>query len=844
MKCIIVFLLLFSNRIHAWNTCSDEPFCDRIRNQQSTSQITLDKESLTTESNKIEATLINEDTGRNLKLEISATENGIFRFTIDDATVPRFRASQALNGDPAVVDIDPVEGDDDIEMTVGDIKVVLQYSPFKISIYYLEELAIVINEQNYITFNSEDDDKSIAIDFSFPTATTAYGIPEHAESLSLKSTASLGLDPYRLYSSDYPGYDISTQEALYGAVPVLYGHGLERTSGIFWLNSAQTFVDIEKTESEGVRALFISESGIMDIFALPGPTLDASVKQYVSLTGTAPLPQYYTLGHHQCRWSYMSQEDVETVVEKFDEFELPFDVIWLDIDYTNGYRYFTWNTVTFPNPVAMQEKINDSGRKAVMIVDPHIKVDSDYFVWETANAEGYFVKDSNGDNYEAECWPGLSSWLDFFNTEAVEYYVSLFSMDNYEDVTDIVQIWNDMNEPAVFEVDEKTFPRDLVHSGDILHRDVHNMYGFTQTVATYRALRERYGDTQRPFTLTRSHFAGNQRYSAVWTGDNLASWEHLRISFPMCLTEAISGISFCGADVGGFSGNPSEELAQRWYQAGAWLPFFRAHSDMYAERREPYLYESDEVVDRIRDALNMRYSFLPVWYTLFYEHERYGNPVIVPISYHYPSEPETLEMDDQWLVGRDILVHPVAEESAEEVEVYLPGGSNEIWFDITNNLAYQGYGYYKIAVTMDSVPVYHRGGSIIAKKNVVRQSSAFTHSDPYTIYVFLDVNDEATGTLYIDDFESFKYQNGEYHYYTLDFKENKLSVVETDVVSGLPAVSHNIDEIYIYGANTDAKEAVTDTKSKHKVSYNHDRSHMKLTDLNLALKHGAVIEII
>ncbi|GJQ88220.1 hypothetical protein Trydic_g13212 [Trypoxylus dichotomus] len=838
MKRILILVLSLSIAV-AWNTCSDEPFCDRIRNEGVISPLFLDKDSINSDLSSVEAILTNAAGDINFTLSISATENDIFRITIDSESKPRYRVSQALKSEPTLLPITATIDADELQVVSGENLLLLDYATLKISIYKEDKLILIINDQGKIAFNEEEEDQSIAMDFTFLGAVTAYGIPEHAERLSLQSTGPGGLSPYRLYNADYPGYPIGTQEALYGTIPVLYGHGVNGTSGIFWLNAAQSFVDIARTDNS-VQSLFISESGIIDIFVLPGPTFQSAVKQYISLTGTTPLPQYYTLGHHQSRWSYVTQEEAETVVKEFDNYDLPLDVIWLDIDYTNGFRYFTWNYTAFPDPTGLQEFIDSTGRKVVLIIDPHFKVDNEYFVWVTATENNYFVKNPNGTDYQASCWPDLSSWIDYLNKDAADYYASLYGMDKFTDVTDIVQFWNDMNEPAVFDVFEKTFPRDLVHYGGVIHRDVHNIYGLSQTVATYHGLLARYNYNKRPFVLTRSHFAGTQRYSAIWTGDNLASWEHLRISFPMCLTQAISGISYCGADVGGFSGQVTEELFQRWYQAGAWLPFYRAHSDQYTERREPYLF-SEEVLNRIRNAIRQRYTYLPMWYTLFFEHERYEEPVITPLSYRYPSDRNTLDMDDQWLIGRDVLVHPVAEEGATEVQVYMPGGSTELWYDIENSRLYLGHGFFKVSVTMDSIPVYYRGGSILIKKEISRPSSSFMHDDPYTIYIFLDTNNQATGTLYIDDNESFDYRSGEYNYYRLEYNDSSLTISVIDEDASYELGLFKIQRIWIYRPPTNYKEAVVDGDARHAVSYEHDNFYLKIENVNINVKGSTTI---
>lgn len=255
----------------------------------------------------------------------------------------------------------------------------------------------------------------------------------------------------------------------------------------------------------------------------------------------APVPQYFALGYHQSRYSYMTQDDVETVVKEFDNHNFPLDVIWLDIDYTDGKRYFTWHPENFSDPIGLQQFLNSTGRKLVGIIDPHYYVEKGYFVWDEAEAAGYFVKNANGESYQGECWPGISSWIDYFNPEARAYYAGLFAFDRFNGSTEIMHIWNDMNEPAVFEGYEGSMPKDNIHYGGWTHRDVHNQYGFYQTMGTYQGMIDRLDGKQRPFILTRSHFAGSQRYTAIWTGDSGTSWEQLKISLPMCLNSALGG---------------------------------------------------------------------------------------------------------------------------------------------------------------------------------------------------------------------------------------------------------------------------------------------------------------
>jgi mannosyl-oligosaccharide alpha-1,3-glucosidase len=410
---------------------------------------------------------------------------------------------------------------------------VIKLSPFEIDFYQNEVKVVTVNSNGLMKFEelrtkpstpdpNEDEEaweeefnggidskkngpEGVALDFTFPESEILFGIPEHADSFSLQVTK--GSEPYRLYTLDVPGYTIGSREALYGSIPVIYGHGPKQTAGIFWHNSADTFIDIHDNKN----AHFMSEVGIIDVFVLLGPKPHDTFKQYTKLTGVANLPQLFTLAYHQSRWNYMTQEDLLDVVSKFKQNEIPMDTMWLDIEYTNGKRYFTWNTTAFPQPVEMMQNLKEQGKRLTFIIDPHIAKDEGYFFYNENKNRGFYVKDAAGNDYEGSCWPGMSSYVDFFNPEARRFYADQYLLENFPDNSIETGIWNDMNEPAVFDVPEKTMPRDNIHYGGWEHRALHNMYAFMQVKGTHDGLMRRSNGGLRPFILTRAFFAGSQR---------------------------------------------------------------------------------------------------------------------------------------------------------------------------------------------------------------------------------------------------------------------------------------------------------------------------------------------
>lgn len=280
------------------------------------------------------------------------------------------------------------------------------------------------------------------------------------------------------------------------------------------------------------------------------------------------------------------------------------DVMWLDIEHTDGKKYFTWDGRKFSNSIEMTNNLTAHARKLVTIVDPHIKKENGYWVHEDCKAQGLYVKTKEGNDYEGWCWPGASYYPDFLNPAARQYFAEQYALDKYVGSTLDTYTWNDMNEPSVFNGPEVTMPKDVMH-GDWEHRDLHNIYGHLYVMATHAGQLMRSDNKLRPFILTRSAFAGSQRISAKWTGDNTADWGHVEASVPMCLSFSVTGISFCGADVGGFFGHPDGEMFVRWYQAAAFQPFFRSHAHIDSRRREPWLYSEGEM-KLIRDAVRLR----------------------------------------------------------------------------------------------------------------------------------------------------------------------------------------------------------------------------------------------
>uniref|UniRef100_A0A5B6ZEN6 Probable glucan 1,3-alpha-glucosidase n=1 Tax=Davidia involucrata TaxID=16924 RepID=A0A5B6ZEN6_DAVIN len=832
----LLLLVAHPSSVSSWKrdefrNCNQTPFCKRARSRKPGSCALIATDVVIADGD-LTAKLIPKNPSQEdqepinpLILTLSVYQDGILRLKIDEDPsldppkkrfeVPDVIVPELLNKKLWLqrLSMETIYGDSEYSSVVyvlDGYEAVLRHYPFEVyvrekggkrvvslnshGLFDFEQLRVKKEEEDWEErFKGHTDTRpygpqSISFDVSFYGADFVYGIPEHATSLALKATRGPGVEesePYRLFNLDVFEYIHDSPFGIYGSIPFMISHGKARgTSGFFWLNSAEMQIDVLgsgwnaessislPSDQNRIDTLWMSEAGVVDAFFFVGPGPKDVVRQYISVTGTPALPQLFATAYHQCRWNYRDEEDVENVDSKFDEHDIPYDVLWLDIEHADGKKYFTWDRVLFPNPEEMQKKLAAKGRHMVTIVDPHMKRDESYHLHKEASKKGYYVKDATGKDFDGWCWPGSSSYPDMLNPEIRSWWAEKFSYENYVGSTPSLYIWNDMNEPSVFNGPELTMPRDALHHGGVEHRELHNAYGYYFHMATADGLVKRGDEKDRPFVLSRSFFSGSQRYGAVWTGDNTAEWDHLRVSVPMILTLGLTGMTFSGADVGGFFGNPEPELLVRWYQLGAYYPFFRGHAHHDTKRREPWLF-GERNTELMREAIHVRYVLLPYFYTLFREANMSGIPVVRPLWMEFPADEATFSNDEAFMVGNSLLVQGVYTERAKRVSVYLPGGQS--WYDLRTGTVYKGGATHKLEASEESVPSFQRAGTIIPRKDRFRRSSTQMVNDPYTLVIALNTSQAAEGVLYIDDGESFEFDKGAYIHRHFVFCDGKLT---------------------------------------------------------------------
>jgi alpha-glucosidase len=437
-------------------------------------------------------------------------------------------------------------------------------------------------------------------------------------------------------------------------------------------------------------------------YVFAGPRMPDILAAYTWLTGRIAIPPVWSLGYQQCRWFAYSQADVETLARRHRQEEIPCDGLWLDIEHMDGYRVFTWDPVRFPDPTAMLDRLAEAGYRLVTIVDPGIKHEPGYRVFDEAVEADLLCRTEGGGVFVGQVWPGDTAFPDFTLPETRTWWAQLTAEQVRSGVSGI---WNDMNEPATGAIDPQAMRFDR---GRYSHERFHNQYALLMAMATVEGMRAASPD-RRPFVLSRAGSPGIQRYAANWMGDNLSRWDHLAMSMPMAAGLGLSGQAFVGADVGGFMGDANAELFLRWMQYGVLTPFCRNHSAI--EHVDQYAWSFGPVVaNLVREAVRLRYRLIPYLYAAFVAASRTGAPVQRPLVFDHQDDPLARDLDDEYLFGPDLLVAPVVAAGVTERRVYLPAGT---WVDWYDGSVRTGPGFVTAVAPMERIPLYARGGAVI-----------------------------------------------------------------------------------------------------------------------------------
>ena len=686
----------------------------------------------------------------NMKITLTMFENDIVKVFIGD----KYEESISTNG--VVDDLGKgefiVEEDSNFVIIKGT-KVLTFVDKNTTEISFKDLDGNIINEDFQPSFKDEKGNVYIS---KVNDCLAYYGLGEKGGDLNKKGC----------YTENFNTDDPETDDdsiTYYKTIPFYVALKEEATYGIFFDNSFRSYFDMGK--EMGDRIFFGAIGGQIQYYFIPGENIKEVVKNYTALTGRMEMPPLWSLGYQQCRFSYFSQEEVRELVKTFEEKDIPLDVVYLDIDYMDGFRVMTFKTPNFDDAAGLISDLKEKGIRTITIIDPGVKVDEEYDVFKRGKEGNHFTKKLDGEMFIGAVWPGDSAFPDFSNNDCREWWKSELKKFISEHGMD--GIWNDMNEPCVFNNDHKTMLETCLHNSDngvIEHKEFHNRYGFEMSRCSKEAQEELHPN-ERGFSMTRATYAGGQRYSSVWTGDNMSLWSQMRMSISMNANLGISGFSFVGNDVSGFGLDSSEELFIRWMEMGTFIPIFRNHSNMYTRRQEPWAFgpRAEKIAKK---SIELRYELLPYIYDLYYISHKEGLPIFRPMIMEYEKDMNLLNMREQFMLGENMIVAPVLYEGERSKTVYLPKGS---WFNYFTMEKLQGGKWYKLPCELDEILVFVKEGAIIPTYN-----KKFRNVKERPKNILLKVfGENAKGFHYNDDGHTMEYLEGKYTYMDIKVVDGK-----------------------------------------------------------------------
>jgi len=628
----------------------------------------------------------------------------------------------------------------------------------------------------------------------------------------------------------------SGTDPLYQSIPFYLAVRDGRAYGLFLDAPERSSFDVGNQERDTLS--FGAESHRLDYYVIYGPYPKTVIRRFTRLTGRMPLPPQWAIGYQQCRYSYFPEVRVREIASMFRRRRIPCDAIYLDIDYMDGFRCFTWDKKKFPDPGKLIADLKAMGFSVVVMIDPGIKAEKGYWVYDQGVEGDHFVKNPDGTLYQGKVWPGACVFPDFHREETRAWWGTL-----YKDLIamGVRGVWNDMNEPSVFDGPENTMPLNVIHrirGREMPHAYAHNTYGMHMVRATREGILKLRPD-ERVFVLTRASYAGGQRFAAGWTGDNRSLYEHLEQSVPMVLNWGVSGQPMCGPDVGGFSGSPSPELLTRWTQLGALLPLFRNHTSKGTKDQEPWVH-GDPYEGVNRRYIELRYRLLPFLYSLFREASVTGVPVARLPLLEFPKWTDSLKpyYIHQFMVGADLFVAPVVRIGETRWPVLLPEGR---WYDFHTGLGRESTGKrFKVDAPLDVMPMFVRAGAVIPMQAVI-QNTYEEPSGPLVLRAFPGP-EKRVFPLYEDDGVSYGYVDLKFRLTGLSaVKEGKASVFRVEYVDGKLGPRRGAVTVQIHGI--EARPELVTVNGEAAEGWRYDEAAQRV-EVNVdALEKGLTIRV-
>ena len=717
---------------------------------------------------------------------IGETDNGKFRVLVYNDHIIRISItredhfedfSYAVIASPSSQSHSITEHNDHLEIRTHAVVLTISKGPVRFAFKTLHNQ--IINE----------DDEAFGTSWNGEQVTTYKKLQQGERFVGLGEKTG-GLDRrgsgYQNWNTDAFKYG-SVTDPLYCSIPFYIGIHNHLVYGIFFDNTYKSFFNFGASNNR--FSSFSADRGEMDYYLIHSHSVAEIIREYTHLTGRMELPPLWSIGYQQCRYSYYPDKEVLSVAQTFRDKDIPADVIVLDIHYMDQYKIFTWSKKDFMDPKGLIEKLKELGFEVVVMCDPGIKVEAGYKTYDEGIRNHVFIKYPDGTNYTGQVWPGWCHFPDFTNPVTREWWKEQFK--EYIDLG-VEGFWNDMNEIATW---GNMLPENVEMSFEgskASMRKGRNIYGFQMARSTYEGTKELLKG-KRPFNLTRSGYSGVQRYSAVWTGDNVSYDEHMLLGVRMVSSMGLGGIAFAGYDVGGFVGDANRRLFARWASIGTFSPFFRGHSMINSRDSEPWAY-GEEVEQISRNYIKFRYQLLPYIYSLFHDASQTGLPVqrTLAIDYTHDYKIYDGQFYNQYLFGPYYLVAPVESEK-EFVKVYLPHGD---WYYLYNGQKYAGNSEVVMECPLHKLPVFVKAGALVPMQPA--KSSTKAPTDRLILHVYTGQN--SSFLFYEDDGSTFAYKSGAFAkrliQYDAEKREVILSPVEGNYTSRL-----NTLKIVLHGLN-------------------------------------------
>jgi oligosaccharide 4-alpha-D-glucosyltransferase len=543
----------------------------------------------------------------------------------------------------------------------------------------------------------------------------------------------------RLYTYNTASYGYTLgEDDLNISIPFVLS---SRGYGLFLDSYRRGYFDLGQTSES--RLEYGHRDTVVSLFFIPGPEPQKILKEYTRLTGTQPLPPRWALGYIQSRFGYKSQREVMDIVSKTREAGFPLDAILMDLYWFGGKHRmgdFAWDRQKFPEGEKMMADLQKEGIQTILISETYFVEETNYF--EELKQKKLLATDAEGEPYVIpDFWAGSAGLLDVFHPQASAWFWPLYRQ-HLE--TGAAAWWCDSGEP-------ENHPKGMVHTRGKAE-EIHNLYAMYWSKILFENFSRDYPE-RRLLNLGRSGYAGMQRYATFpWSGDVSRSWDAYRAQPMIMLGAGLCGIGYMHSDLGGFTGGPKDpELYRRWLQFGTFSPIMRVHGDAEGIAPEPIFYDpyTRQVV---REAVRLRYQFLPYNYTLAYENSMEGKPLARPLWFHYPNDSLAGDIDDSYLWGRDVLVAPIFEAGQTERDIYLPEGS---WVDFWHEQVYTGGQTHSLAVSQEKMPLLIREGAFLPLQSKdVMHSGELDELDLDLHYYVPQSSQKQEGYLYWDDGES------------------------------------------------------------------------------------------